>query len=158
MVLHARVNTWISKYAYDKGRNTVSYMYCTCMTPLTLRNMWELITTALLFRVCCSCAFQCVYKESFSAAVYYSVDCILSTVFSAHCCPWYQYTVHNAWVTVCCAHSSQSTGMSSTTSPGGRPTATSTMTMVTSPELGTLAAPILAAVAVILYVEIYTCA
>ena len=47
-------------------------------------------------------------------------------------------------------HRSQSMGMSSATSSGGKPTATSTITIVTSPALGTLAAPILAAVAVIL--------
>ena len=37
-------------------------------------------------------------------------------------------------------------------SSGGRPTATNTITMVTRPAFGTVAAPILAAVAVILCV------
>lgn len=47
-------------------------------------------------------------------------------------------------------HISQSTATIRVTSLAGRPTAVSTITMVTSPALGTPAAPMLATVAVIL--------
>lgn len=47
-------------------------------------------------------------------------------------------------------HRSQSTAMMRVTSSAGRPTALSTITMVTMPAWGTPAAPMLAAVAVIL--------
>ncbi|KAL4675372.1 hypothetical protein H8958_007584, partial [Nasalis larvatus] len=49
---------------------------------------------------------------------------------------------------------SQSTAMIRVTSSAGRPTALSTITMVTRPAWGTPAAPMLAAVAVILMVMI----
>uniref|UniRef100_A0A8C8U207 Uncharacterized protein n=1 Tax=Peromyscus maniculatus bairdii TaxID=230844 RepID=A0A8C8U207_PERMB len=49
---------------------------------------------------------------------------------------------------------SQSTAMMRVTSSAGRPTALSTITMVTRPAWGTPAAPMLAAVAVILMVMI----
>lgn len=52
-------------------------------------------------------------------------------------------------------HSSQSTAMIRVTSSAGRPTTSSTITMVTRPAWGIPAAPMAAAVAVILVGEIW---
>lgn len=60
---------------------------------------------------------------------------------------FYRWKSHSGLVT----YKSQSTAMMRVTSSAGRPTALSTITMVTSPAWGTPAAPTLAAVAVTLH-------